>query len=299
MGGCTMKKILISGGTGLVGNKIIENFSDAEFYILTRSDRDNTDNVTYINWSEDDYLKEVPEVDVVINLAGASISQFWTEENKEKIVHSRVDSTRELKRIIDHQETKPFLISASAVGYYPTSKANRYTEYDKYEPFDFLSKTVHVWENEAKKIEDTGVKTAYTRFGIIFSKEGGALPLIALPYKLFVGGNIGDGHQPYAFVHIEDLVRALEFIADKELTGVFNITASYPATQEIVGKSIAKTIKRPYLLPAPKLLFEMTLGEQSKLITEGQRALPRRLIEEGFKFKFETVEEAISDLYGK
>src|SRR5699024_11899137 len=75
MGGCTMKKILISGGTGLVGNKIIENFSDAEFYILTRSDRDNTDNVTYINWSEDDYLKEVPEVDVVINLAGASISQ--------------------------------------------------------------------------------------------------------------------------------------------------------------------------------------------------------------------------------
>src|SRR5699024_12044881 len=110
---------------------------------------------------------------------------------KNKIAHEKDKSNNEIKRIIDHKEKKPFLISASAVRYYPTSKANRYTEYDKYEPFDFLSKTVHVWENEAKKIEDTGVKTAYTRFGIIFSKEGGALPLIALPYKLFVGGNIG------------------------------------------------------------------------------------------------------------
>src|SRR5699024_7393107 len=105
MGGCTMKKILISGGTGLVGNKIIENFSDAELYILTRSDRDNTDNVTYINCSEDDYLKEVTEVHLLINLEIYNNIQLCIEKNKQKILHYILVSTRNLKRIIEQLES--------------------------------------------------------------------------------------------------------------------------------------------------------------------------------------------------
>ncbi|TDM14229.1 TIGR01777 family oxidoreductase [Macrococcus bovicus] len=289
-----MKKILLTGGTGLVGSRLIES-ADYEFYILTRSDKEDSRNVRYINWTNDDYLSSIPEVDLIINLAGASLSKRWTQAHKEAIVDSRVESTKKLGAIIERQQKKPFLISASAVGYYPPAKHLTYTEAHYFEAFDFLSKTVHLWEQAAAQLD---VPTAYCRFGVIFSNQGGALPLMVKPYQLYLGGNIGDGQQVYSWIHIDDLIRALLFIYDQQLTGVYNCTAPQPATQEEVGKAIAEVLHKPHLIPVPETMLKTLLGEQAVMVTEGQRVLPDKLTAAGFRFNYPTIKEAITNLYG-
>ncbi|TDL98361.1 TIGR01777 family protein [Macrococcus brunensis] len=289
-----MKKILLTGGTGLVGSRLIE-MTDHEFYILTRSDKEDTAHVNYINWNNDDYLSQIPEVDLIINLAGASLSNRWTQQHKQAIVKSRIESTKKLGPIIEQQQKKPFLISASAVGYYPPAKNLSYTEADRFEAFDFLSKTVHLWEQEAAKLK---VATAYCRFGVIFSNQGGALPIMVKPYQFYIGGNIGDGQQVYSWIHIDDLIRALLFIYDQQLTGIYNCTAPEPATQEEVGKAIAEALHKPHFLPVPEIALKTLLGEQAIMVTDGQRVLPDKLISAGFKFQHPTIKEAITSLYG-
>ncbi|TDM02258.1 TIGR01777 family oxidoreductase [Macrococcus carouselicus] len=295
-----MKKILMSGGTGLVGSRFIELTKKLpyEFYILTRSDKQDTERIKYINWEQEGFISKVPQVDIVVNLAGASLSNRWTQKHKEAIVRSRIESTAKLKIIIDQQQTKPFFISASAVGYYPPAKHLTYTEEHQFKPFDFLSETVHLWEQEAHKIEMNDVRTAYGRFGVIFSNNGGALPIMVKPYQFFIGGNIGDGQQVYSWIHIDDLIHGLLYIADNELTGVYNMTAPHPATQEQVGRAIAKTLHKPHLLPVPEAALDAVLGEQAVMVTDGQRVLPEKLEQAGFKFEYPTIEKALEDLYG-
>ncbi|GGB08774.1 TIGR01777 family protein [Macrococcus hajekii] len=293
-----MKKILLTGGTGLVGSRFIELTDEMpyEFYIMTRSAKADTARIKYINWDD---INRIPDIDLVINLAGASLSQRWTSEHKKAIAGSRIESTRKLKAIIDRQQTKPFLITASAVGYYPPAKHLTYTEKDTFKPFDFLSETVSLWEQEAQKIEDTGVQTAYCRFGVIFSDKGGALPLMIKPYQFYIGGNIGDGQQVYSWIHIDDLIHALLYIYHHQLTGVYNITAPNPATQEEVGKAIAATLHKPHMIPVPDTVLDVVLGEQSIMVTDGQRVLPKKLQEAGYDFTYPTIDKALVNLYGQ
>lgn len=292
-----MTKILMTGGTGLVGKALQQKFSsEDEVYILTRSDKENHDNITYINWDKENYEQYVPDVDLIINLAGASLNQRWTKEHKEAIQISRIESTRKLLPIIDNMQSEPLLISASAVGYYPPSNEVVYSEQDTISPFDFLSETVHLWEKEAKKIEHNGNDVAYVRFGVIFSDKGGALPLMIKPYQLFAGGPIGKGTQPYSWIHLDDLVDAILYIYKHRLTGIYNLTAPYPVTQQQLGKVIAETIHRPHYFVTPTKLIELLLGEQSIMVTKGQKVLPEKLLAHGFKFSYPNVKIALSDL---
>ncbi|WP_414051998.1 TIGR01777 family oxidoreductase [Macrococcus animalis] len=295
--------ILITGGTGLVGTVLTDRirfiFNDAHIFIPTRTDKKNHNNITYINWSENQWYTSLPRLDLVINLAGASLNSRWTSEHKDAIIKSRVECTEKLISIFESQQHQPFFISASAVGYYPPSKSLIYDERNTFESFDFLSKTVYLWEQAAHQIEAMNVPTAICRFGVVFSNKGGALPLMMKPYQLIVGGKIGDGDQPYSWIHIDDLVDSMLYIYEQKATGVFNLTAPIPVTQTQLGKEIAKITKRPHWTIVPNKMMSLILGEQSIMVTNGQHVLPNRLLEIKYVFQYPTIKSALNELYGK
>lgn len=187
--------IVITGGTGLVGTNLVNKLKEQyDIYVLTRSNRKNKENITYINWAENDWEKEMPEdVYAVINLAGASLQKRWTKEHKKAIISSRVDSTKRLYNYFKHNKAPEVLYNASAVGYYTPSKTKTYDENDICAPNDFLSNVVSLWEGYANYFKKLGTRVVIGRFGVIFSNKGGALPLMMKPYQFFVGGPIGDG----------------------------------------------------------------------------------------------------------
>lgn len=295
--------ILITGGTGLVGSALINTiqrkYEHAHIYITTRSAKQNSNDITYINWEQVDWYQNIQHLDLVINLAGASLNNRWTKEYKETIIKSRVESTEKLIPLFKSLNKKPFFISASAVGYYPASKSLTYDEADTFKPFDFLSKTIYLWEQSAHKVEALGVDTAICRFGVVFSNQGGALPLMIKPYQFFVGGNIGDGHQPYSWIHIDDLAESMLYIYDKQLTGIFNMTSPQPVTQQQLGTTIARVIHRPHWTKVPNKVMDIVLGEQSVMVTKGQSVLPDHLLQAGYTFKYPTVQLALEQLYGE
>jgi uncharacterized protein len=192
------------------------------------------------------------------------------------------------------------LINASAIGIYPVSLHAEYTEESKDVANDFLGRTVYDWENKAKKVEKYGTRTAFMRFGVVLGRDGGALPLMALPYKLFVGGTVGSGKQWVSWVHVIDVVRAMSFaIKNDRLSGPVNVTAPSPLRMRDFGKTIGSVLNRPHWFPAPSFSMKWALGQKSKLVLEGQKVVPTLLIEEGFEFSFPKLDVALEDLLKK
>ncbi|MBN6888286.1 uncharacterized protein ACUXCC_003209 [Cytobacillus horneckiae] len=300
-------KIALTGGTGFVGkhltNELLNN--GHELYILTRSlaNKSEKNNITYVQWlnKEDEPEKQLDGIDVFINLAGESInSGRWTKERKQKILDSRLTSTREVMRIINRLDEKPYtLINASAVGFYGTSQTAVFDEEVRKSGDDFLSLTVKAWEEEAMHAEkEWEIRTAFCRFGIILDKHEGALPRMALPYKLFAGGTIGDGEQWLSWIHIRDVVGAIEFIIKNEsIDGPVNFTAPSPVTMKNFGKMLGKALNRPHWLPVPEPAIELALGEMSILITKGQKVLPSKLLKSGYQFHYSNLQTVLQAIY--
>ena len=236
-------KIAITGGTGFVGRELTRLLLDRgdEVYVLTRNPKTAADKVTYVKWLTKDATPEeqLEGVDAFVNLAGASINDGrWNEEQKKLIYTSRMDATNELLRIINNLEQKPkVLVNASAIGIYPPSETVTYTEASADRGSDFLAQTVRDWEILASRAEESGLRVAFGRFGIILGKDEGALPLMALPYKLFAGGTVGSGKQWLSWIHVKDTARALIFALDNnQLSGAFNVTAPQPKQMKDFGK---------------------------------------------------------------
>jgi len=297
-------KIAIAGGTGFVGKALVNYFQSKghDIYILTRNKRRSTiDNVHYVQWltPESKPEKEISSVDVMINLAGQSInSGRWTAEQKNKIFNSRIDSTRAVLNLIANLEAKPeVLINASAIGIYGTSQNKVFTETAEKVGNDFLAQTVKAWEEEGKKAESFGIRTILARFGIILDKDEGALPRMIMPYRFFMGGTVGSGKQWVSWIHINDVVRAIDFIINnKNIAGPVNITSPQPVTMKEFGETIARVLDRPHWLPIPSVLLNLLLGEMSILVLEGQQVLPDSLEEFGFSFSFSSLEGALCDI---
>lgn len=246
-------KIVIAGGTGFVGNKLVKLLQNDghEIVILTRGSSKHESGIDYVQWLQDGSRPETElgEVDAFVNLAGVSLNAGrWTKKQKKAIYTSRMDATIEIVRIMEALQKKPkVLVNASAVGIYPTSTINTYTESFTDYATDFLGCTVHDWERHAKRAENLGVRVALARFGVILGSESGALPSMLLPYKMYVGGTIGSGEQWLSWIHVEDAARALYFaITNEAISGAFNVTAPSPERMKEFGQTIAKVMNRPH-----------------------------------------------------
>lgn len=235
--------------------------------------------------------------DVVINLAGSTINQRWTKASKRNILNSRIEVTRQLVSVINHMPVKPSLfISASAVGIYPDSGV--YTESNLSEGRGFLAEVCSRWEDEAQKLSPD-VRLAITRFGVVLGKDGGAFPKMLLPFRLFAGGRIASGKQGFSWIHIDDVLRGIQFIITREhLSGIINFVSPEPITNQILTESIAKVLHRPAWIPLPAFIFRLLYGEGEAMITRGQQAYPARLLSAGYIFRYTDIRRALYSLIG-
>lgn len=299
-------KIAVTGGTGFVGRALTKEFiqNGDEVFILTRNinAKENKKQITYVQWlNEGDQPWSILEgTDVFINLAGESInSGRWSENRKKRILDSRISATTEVLKIISKLEKRPeVFIQASAVGCYGTSDSEIFTEEFCEAGTDFLARTVLQWEASARKIEALNIRTVYCRFGIILDALDGALPRIALPYKVFAGGTVGSGKQWVSWIHLKDVVGGILFAANnKHLKGPVNFTAPNPVRIKEFGQILGKILHRPHWIPAPAFALRMALGEMSILVLEGQKVLPQTLLTHGYSFLFNDLQHALEDIY--
>ncbi|ODG89918.1 MULTISPECIES: TIGR01777 family oxidoreductase [Bacillaceae] len=292
-------KILLTGGTGFIGSQLINEFIRHEFqcYIVTRNIRTSSNPfITYINWDQLTSNSFGESIDVVINLAGESInSGRWTKQLKDKILQSRIKSTNILITWFERQAHRPKLfINASAIGFYGTSGSITFNEDDKPISNDFLASTVREWETVARKAEELGIRTILARFGLVLGLNGGALPKMILPYKLFMGGPIGKGTQWISWIHEKDVVGLiLHSIKNNEIRGPINLVSPNPVTMNEFSRSLSAALHRPNLLKVPNFALQLLLGEMSMLVLEGQKVIPSKAIQTNYNFQFPTLKEAL------
>ena len=295
--------IVIAGGSGFIGKKLtaLLQAENHQVYILTRSEGKIKNGVVFVKWLSEDATPEqhLKDIDAFINLAGVSLNDGrWTDEQKQKILQSRIETTTECLRIIQALPTKPrVFINSSAVGIYPISKTAIYTEQSLEKADDFLGTVVQAWEQKASDIAALGIRTCYTRLGVVLGNGEGALPMMVLPYKLFAGGTIGNGEQWLSWIHIDDVCRAIAYLLeDESIEGPVNFTSPNPKRMKTFGKIIGYVLKRPHWLPVPSSALKLALGEKSVLILEGQYVLPEKLLASNFKFKYSSLAEALENL---
>lgn len=298
-------KVLIAGGTGLIGKALALALTESgnQVWVLSRSPEkaQMTARVQVTAWdgkSPQGWGQLINEMDAIINLAGASIgTQRWTENRKDEIRESRLNAGQAIVDAVKMASKVPrLLVQASAVGYYGTSSD---LPLDDVSPAgsDFLSKICVEWEASTRPVEELGVRRVVIRTGVVLDRHEGALARILLPFYLFAGGPLGSGRQWLPWIHIKDEVDAIRFLmADETAWGVYNLTAPQPLINADFGKKIARVLKRPYWLPAPAFVLRFLLGEMSLLVLEGQRPLPRRLEAASYKFHYEEAEKALRDL---
>lgn len=285
-----MKKIAITGASGFVGTNLISHFEKQDFQVI-KIKRDELQNINTLS-------NIISGCDLVINLAGANIINRWSEEYKKLLYSSRINTTKALLEAFNLAEQKPQLfISTSAIGIYSNSKEHNEDDFEYAN--DFLANLCKDWEKEAFKAEALGIRTAIFRFGIVLGKGGGALSKMLTPFKLGIGGTIGDGKQAFSFIHIEDLIKAYDFLLqNSNLHGAFNLTAPTPTTNYGLTKTLGEVLHRPTILPLPEFVLNLIFGEGAKVLTEGQNVIPKRLLENNFKFQYKDIKSTIKNIVG-
>ena len=300
-------KILITGATGLVGAALLElcRTRGIEVNFLTTSKKKLASGGGHqgFYWNPENGQIDpdcFKDVSAIINLAGASISKRWTKTNKEKILSSRINSLQTLYQgleRIDRSAVKSF-VSASAIGRYPHSLSEYYTEEEtKIDP-SFLGEVVEAWEKEIAKFKTLNLSVAQIRIGLVLSKSGGALPQMAKPIRNYAGAAFGSGRQWQSWIHINDLARMFLFIIDHELRGTFNGVAPNPVTNSKLVKEIADVCDKPLILPnIPRFVLNLLLGEMSYLLFVSQRASSKKIEEVGFDFNYQNINAALQNIY--
>ena len=290
--------ILITGGTGFVGSSLT-NFLLGKGYritILTHKKNITIGGVKAI--SNINEIKSNEKIDGIINLAGAAISKNWSDNYKQELITSRVNTTKEVILLIKRLEKKPdILISASAIGYYGSQDDNIIDEKSQSHN-EFTSQLCHKWESEALKAEDIGVRVCITRLGVVLGPNGGALKQMLPTFKMGIGGQIGSGKQYFSWVHIDDVILAFSFlIENKKQNGIYNLTAPNPITNAHFTKALGKQLKRPTIFSVPSFVIKILFGEMGEtLLLKGQRVLPKQLQQAGFIFKYPKIDEALENI---
>lgn len=296
-----MKHILISGGSGLIGNQITALLEKKGFEVawLSRSTQRRKSFLWDVEKNQID-PQAMEWADAVIHLAGAGVAEKrWTPERKKLILESRTQSTKLLYSAIEMAENKPStFISASAVGYYGFNTGTSLMEENNPAGKDFLAEVVQAWENEVKKMEGIHLRTVLLRIGIVLDQDGGALKEIL---KLPVAAPLGSGDQWMSWIHIEDLARMFVFALEKTtLQGVYNAVAPNPATNQQLTREAAHASGKPYFgIGAPPFILKLVLGEMAAMVLGGNRVSCQKIQKAGFQFEFYELASALKDLFHK
>ncbi len=272
----------------MVGSKLDELFASQYNSVIGVKIRDNT--------SVEDVAAQIDKCDILINLSGTTILARWSDDYKKKLYSSRIDTTRKLVNAMKICNEKPKLfLTSSAVGIYDSTHSHD----DSSGNFanDFLSKLCRDWEAEAKKAEELGIRTVAMRFGVIYSKDGGAMSKILPPFKMGVGGKLGRGDQMVSWIHIEDLLRAILFIIKTPaIAGSVNFTAPYPLSNIEQTYILGKVLNRPTFFGVPAFMIKLVFGEGARVILDSKEVYPTKLLENGFTFNYEKFENAIKEI---
>ncbi len=294
-------KIVISGGTGLIGKILTARLASAghSLIILTRGEsRVESEKLRFLNWDPEKWqipIQEMEGSDAIINLAGANINdQKWDEKYKRVLIDSRLFSTRCLIKACEKMIAKPkCFINASAVGFYGDGGDRACVE-DSPKGNGFLAELCSSWEREASRAQDLGIRTVIARFGIVLSKDGGALSEMLPVFKWGLGGKLGNGKQWMSWVHIDDVVKALDWFLNRDkISGIFNVTAPNPVTNKQFTRALGRALKRPAFMFVPNFVLKKKLGEMSEVVLSGQKALPQKCMRYGFQFSFQSIDSAL------
>ena len=300
-------RVVVAGGSGLIGRKLIDSLlhEHHEVTLISRTperamkyfigvhvrfwDTKNTVDLTGI----------LDGADAVINLTGESIaSKRWTQYQKERILASRIESTRTVVLAIQQAHDKPLaLLNASAVGYYGNVPEGEVTE-SAPRGTGFLADVCAQWEAEALSAQELGVRVVLLRTGIVLDKQGGALQNILLPFRFFIGGPLGSGRQWFPWIHLQDEVSAILFAMENvNITGSLNLSAPESVRMTDFCRKLGRILHRPSRMYVPACIVKLVLGEMADpLLLHGQKMNPKKLIDNGFKFQFPNLEDALRDL---
>ncbi|MCM0612256.1 TIGR01777 family oxidoreductase [Marinobacter sediminum] len=293
------KQLLITGGTGFIGQVLCRDLL-SKGYQLTVFSRQPVENVRAFCGRVEvvpdlNQLRAHPGFDAVINLAGEGIAEKrWSEQRKQDLRDSRIGVTETLVDVIRSWAKPPeVIVSGSAVGFYGDQGASVVTEETK--PRDeFTHRLCRDWENAALRLADDGVRVCLSRTGVVVGPGGGFLSRMLLPFKLGLGGRLGDGRQYMPWVHREDVVNALVWMLEQsDASGPFNVVSPNPATNTEFTRCLGKVLHRPTLFPAPAPVLKLALGEMAGLLLTGQQAVPDKLNKAGFQFSFPELEQAL------
>ncbi|HHY74277.1 MAG TPA: TIGR01777 family protein [Bacillus bacterium] len=306
-------KIVVFGGSGFIGKQLTSYFikKGSEVVLVSRFEREahsdkgkqqqENSQVRHITWHElQKNVALLEQADAFVNLAGETINQRWTDKVKKKIITSRVSTTEKEAEIVQRLSYKPkVVINGSAVGIYGMSETGTFDETSSKIGDDFLAEVVKRWEKAAELMEPY-TRVIKLRLGVVLGRNGGALPKMLLPYKLFVGGKVGTGKQWLSWIHIEDLIQLIAFcITNEAIQGPINATAPHPVTNDEFGRALSKELNRPHFFPVPAFLLKLMFGEMSQMLLSGQKVIPKRILDAGFQFAYPTVEKAVENFKKK
>jgi uncharacterized protein (TIGR01777 family) len=276
-------RVTITGASGLIGSKLAA--------VLTQRG-DEVTKVSLRHGPPDP--ADLAGRDAIVHLAGEPVAQRWSDDARRRIRDSREQGTRALVEAIAQAEPRPrALISSSAVGYYGPHGDE---PLDEATPpgHDFLAEICVVWEREADKAAELGLRVVKVRTGVVLDKDGGALSKMLLPFKLGGGGPVAGGGQYMPWIHVDDVVGIyVRAIDDPAFSGAVNATAPEPVTNKVFSKALGKALHRPAVAPIPGAAIRLLYGDMAEIVTKGQRVLPKRTLELGYTYRHPDLDEAL------
>lgn len=276
-------KIAISGGSGFVGSALAKELQkEHKIVLITRDD-----------FRQNNLLDTIKNCDVIINLAGAPISKKWTKGYKKELLDSRVNTTQALVEAMKITKPKLF-ISTSAIGIYKNGYKG--SEENAIYNDKFLGILAKSWEAEALRAKEFDINTTIFRFGVVLG-NGGALKQMETPFKLGLGGSIGDGENMMSWISLEDVISAIKFAIDNKCSGIYNLTSPNPLSNRDFSMILADVLNKPMFLSVPKFILKLKFGEGSVVVTDSLEIYPKRLLTQGFKFKYPNLKECLENIY--
>jgi uncharacterized protein (TIGR01777 family) len=295
-------KITISGASGFIGRRLLKVLGSEghTLQVLSRHAGTNMPGNVKV-WAWDPVKGEPPadalrDTDAVIHLAGEPVAQRWSDEAKQRIRDSRVAGTRNLVQALGHLDKPPAtLICASAIGYYGSRGDEILTEQSA-AGSGYLPEVCVAWESEAANAEPLGMRVVRVRTGLVLDGRGGALQKMLPPFRMGVGGRLGDGKQWMSWIHLEDLVGIFRLGLESRVSGPLNGAAPYPVSNSEFTKALAAAVHRPAIFPVPAFGLHLLFGEMSEVLLASQRVLPRAAEDAGYRFQFPQLPAALADL---